>query len=312
MFHLLRCLFVILLATNLSLGASSQENSEENAQCLKCHSSHSFTLYNDWIERDEKRLMNPFYVLDTVLMSAGVHGKFKCIDCHSYEYETYPHNGELKLEPLMTCIDCHGGDDTYASFQFERIEEEFQKSVHYEMHQETFTCSKCHSQHNYKPITRNSNSLSEIVEYSNNMCLSCHNSNVDYQLISDKTTPKLVEVHNWLPNQSLHFAKVRCIECHTEMKDSLLISHNVLPKGQATRNCVECHSSDSKLVASLYKYQNLGARSEDGNINNILSNQYYMIGSYKNKTLNIIFLLILAGTLAGIASHIACRIFRKH
>lgn len=308
----IRGLSMLLLFLLSLFSLQAQTFPEENGQCLKCHSAHSFTIYNDWTEKNEKRLMNPYFILDTVLLKTGVHHSFKCIDCHSYDYRTYPHDGELKLEPLMTCIDCHGGDDTYATYQFEAIEEEFQKSVHYEMHEETFTCSKCHSQHYYKATTRTSTDLNEIVEYSNNMCLSCHNSNIDYQLISEETSPKLIEVHSWLPNQSLHFERVRCIECHTEVKDSLLISHNVLPKEQATRNCVECHSSDSKLTASLYKYQNLVARSEDGNINNILSNEYYIIGAYKNKTLNIILLLILAGTLAGIAFHIACRIFRKH
>ncbi len=286
----------------------SQITPEENNTCLKCHSAHSYSIYNEWTEQDQKRLMNPYYILDTMLLKAGVHHTFKCIDCHAYDYSTYPHNGDLKLEPMMTCIDCHGGDETYASYQFERIEEEFQKSIHFEKHSETFTCTKCHSQHYYKPTTRTSTNINEIVEFSNNMCLSCHNSNIDYQLISEETSPKLIEVHSWLPNQNLHFQRVRCIECHTEVHDTLLVSHHILPKAQATKNCIECHSTNSKLQASLYKYRNLVARSED---NNIISNEYYVIGAYRNKTLNYILLLILAGTLSGIIFHIACRTFRK-
>lgn len=288
----------------------SQIIPEENSNCLKCHSAQSFTIYNDWTEQNQKRLMNPYYILDTTLLKTGVHHTFKCTDCHAFDYSTYPHNGDLKLEPMMTCIDCHGGDETYASYQFERIEEEFQKSIHFEKHSETFTCTKCHSQHYYKATTRTSTNINEIVEFSNNMCLSCHNSNsnIDYQLISEETSPKLIEVHSWLPNQSLHFQRVRCIECHTEVHDTLLVSHHILPKEQATKNCIECHSTNSKLQASLYKYRNLVARSENSNI---ISNEYYVIGAYRNQTLNYILLLILAGTLAGILFHIACRTFRK-
>lgn len=311
MSHLLRCILLVSLLGNLFLSASSQVAPDGNTACLKCHSSHSFSLYNDWTERDEKRLMNPFYILDTVLLNTGVHNSFKCIDCHSYEYETYPHNGELKLEPLMTCIDCHGGDETYASFQFERVEEEFQKSVHFDLHEETFTCSKCHSQHYYKATARTSDNILDIVEFSNNMCLSCHDSKAHYQLLSDNEVPELVQIHDWLPNQKLHFDRVRCIECHTDVVDSLMVSHNILPKEKATKDCVQCHSGNSILQASLYKYQNLSSRSADGKINTILSNQSYVIGAYQNTALNMVLLLILMGTLGGIITHAIFRIRKK-
>lgn len=294
--------------------ASSQVQAqipEENKQCLSCHSQHSYTMYNDWTERNEKRLMNPFYIIDTTRMSVGVHGTFKCIDCHSYEYETYPHDGALKMEPLMTCIDCHGGDETYATYQFERVVEEFQKSVHFERHNESFTCSKCHSQHYYKATARNSASISEIVKFSNDMCMSCHNSVAHYQLIAEGENPELQQIHAWLPNQKLHFEKVRCIECHTVTADSLMVSHNILPKEQATRDCVQCHSKNSILQASLYKYQNISSRSEEGKIGNILSNQHYVIGAFSNDTLDLILLLILIATISGISMHIITRIIKK-
>ena len=211
----------------------------------------------------------------------------------------------------MTCIDCHGGDETYASFQFEQVEKEFQKSVHYKLHNETFTCSKCHSQHYYKATARTSNNINEIVEFSNNMCLKCHNSIAYYQLFSENKTPELAQIHSWLPNQKVHFNKVRCIECHTVVKDSLMVSHNILPKENATKDCAQCHSKNSILQASLYKYQNLNSRSEDGKINTIFSNKSYVIGAYQNHSLNIILLLILLGTLGGISIHAIFRIIKK-
>ena len=311
MFSQIRKLVIIFILGFVCLQVQSQTIASENRQCLKCHTSQTFTIYNEWTELNEKRLMNPFYILDTVQLKTGVHHTFKCIDCHSYEYETYPHNGELKLEPLMTCIDCHGGDDTYASFQFDRIEEEFQKSIHYEISEDRFTCSKCHNQHYYKATARSSNSNKEIVEYSNNMCLSCHNSMIEYQLMSENTNPQLVQVHEWLPNQELHFEHVRCIECHTVVEDSLMVSHNIHGKTLATKNCIECHSTNSLLQSSLYKYQNISSRSGEGAIKNILSNQHYVIGTYQTQSLQYMFLIILIGTIAGMVVHTIFRIIKK-
>lgn len=311
MIHLFRIVLVVFLTSIFFWDASSQTALNGNNHCLKCHTAHSFSMYNDWTEKDEKRLMNPLYILDSVQLNTGVHSKFSCIDCHSYEYETYPHNGELKLEPLMTCIDCHGDDETYATYQFERIEEEFKKSIHFKLHNESFSCSKCHSQHYYEATARTSSDLNEIVEISNNMCLSCHNSLVQYQLLSEKKNPEIVQIHEWLPNQKLHFQSVRCIECHTVVQDSLMVSHNILPKEKATKDCVQCHSGNSILQASLYKYQNLSSRSGNGKIDNIISNQHYVIGAFNNRTLNIILLLILMGTLGGIITHAIFRILKK-
>lgn len=307
----LRNLTLIFIFGISYLPIQSQTIPEGNRHCLKCHTSQTFTIYNEWTELNEKRLMNPFYILDTVRLKTGVHNSFNCIDCHSMDYETYPHNGELKLEPLNTCIDCHGGDDAYASFQFEKIEEEFQKSIHFEVSKEQFTCSKCHNQHYYKATARNSDNIKDIVEYSNNMCISCHSNMNKYQLVSDHENPQLIQAHQWLPNQKLHFEHVRCIECHTVVVDSLNVSHNIHGRENAERLCAECHSANSLLQASLYKYQNLQARSMGGSLNTIISNESYVIGAYQTPLLNLLSIIIFISTLFGISIHILFRILKK-
>lgn len=322
----MRCFtYTFLLAGIVFILGSMDGTAREGGQpksCLDCHSSQTYTVYNEWTERDERRLMNPLYILDTVRLAIGVHNTFNCIDCHAMDYETYPHNAELKLEPMMSCIDCHGGDETYASWKFDEIEAEFHKSVHFQQHGEYFSCSKCHDQHYYHPTARNSNSLREIVEANNNMCLSCHDNMVRYQLVSDEQNPQIVEIHNWLPNQALHFRRVRCIECHTQVQDSLLVSHNILAKEFATRNCVECHSSNSLLQASLYKYQNLKSRNTEGeqqrgvlasigSVNSSMQDEYYLIGASRIPFLNFLYGIILFGTLAGIIVHAVFRILKK-
>lgn len=305
--------FVIILFLGSTPQIQAQEKAlaQENDQCLKCHTHQNFTFHNTLTNKDDRRMMNPLYILDKDHFAAGVHAKFKCTDCHSADYSTYPHNGELKLEPLSTCLDCHGGDAKYAEYQFEKIDEEFQKSVHFQKIGENFTCSKCHNQHYYQAKSRKSSVVTDIVLFSNEMCLSCHSNNSKFTLVSDKIKPALSQIHEWLPNQELHFKNIRCIECHTQVVDSLAVSHNILPKEKALKNCVECHSKNSMLEASLYKYKNLQSRSEKGKLNSIISNKSYVIGAYQNVWLNYISILIFLLTLLGICIHLIARIVKK-
>jgi len=211
---LLFAIVILLLFPGLKSQAQSYDNAQHH-QCLKCHSNQSYSFFNSVKDKEEKRLMNPFLIIDTVALKQGVHHNFDCTDCHSSEYATYPHNGNLKLEPMNTCLDCHGGDSSFAKYRFEKIDEEFRKSVHFKVYGENFSCTKCHSQHTYVATARNSSNVLEIVDYSNKICLSCHNDMKKYSLVSGHENPKLVEIHSWLPNQELHFQHVRCIECHT-------------------------------------------------------------------------------------------------
>ncbi len=296
-----------------SLNGQDQLAIKEDAKvCLDCHGKQTFILHNTLTGQDEKRLMNPYYIIDTVQYLGGVHRSFTCTDCHSMDYGSYPHNGELKLEPLSTCLDCHGGDETYAKFQFERIDEEFQKSVHFMKSGESFSCSKCHNQHYYKNTARNSQQVSEIVAYNNTICLSCHNNLAKYQLVSDQNNPVLGQVHEWLPNQELHFKSVRCIECHTRVTDTLLVSHHIMPKDSAVQNCVQCHSANSMLKASLYKYENLRARSSgDGTVNAVIQNEAYIIGANQIPALKIFSIVAFLLALAGILGHVFFRFLKK-
>lgn len=309
-YHLILLNLLYIVCTSMHSKAQSYPDAQ-NHPCLKCHSNQTYSFHNDLMDKEEKRLMNPYYILDTIAMRSGVHNQFDCIDCHSYEYSTYPHQANLKLEPLATCLDCHGGDEATAQYQFEKIEEEFNKSVHSHVYGESFTCSKCHSQHTYKPVARNSSDVLEIVDYSNKMCLSCHNDMKKYQLVSGHDNPQLVEIHSWLPNQELHFKNVRCIECHTQVVDGLMVSHNIQEKDKALRKCVECHSANSRLKASLYKYQNLQKRAEDGSLKTVLSNESYVIGSQQIPILKLLSYIIFIAVLAGVLIHSFFRIIKK-
>ncbi len=301
---------ILFYISSFNLQAQSAYDDAKNHVCLKCHSSQIISFHNDVIDKEQKKLMNPYYIVDTTAIKNGVHKNFDCTDCHSYEYSTYPHVATLKLEPMATCLDCHGGDPSFASYQFERINEEFQKSIHFKVSGEDFTCGKCHNQHTYHPTARNSGDVLEIVAYSNGLCLSCHNDMNRYEMVAGHENPKIVQIHEWLPNQELHFQHVRCIECHTEVVDSLNVSHNILSKDKAVRKCAECHNADSRLKASLYKYTNLQNRN-DGSVKSILSNESYVIGSQQFPLLKKLSYIIFFFSLAVIIVHLFFRFTKK-
>ena len=257
----LSLIFVLLLTTDafISMGQVAEERvpefAEENGLCFKCHGHKTFNYYNDWTEQNVRERMNPYFIIDSIEYYESNHWNFQCTDCHSMDYENFPHDGELRLEEKPGCLDCHGGDDTYADYHFEEIEDEFQRSVHSDKHSVDFTCSMCHNPHTYKISARTSDKIKDIIIYDNNICLSCHADIDKYQLISDQESPNILEKHDWLPNQQLHFANVRCIECHTEISGDVMVAHLVQPKEKAVKKCVECHSENSILNATLYKFQ---------------------------------------------------------
>lgn len=285
---------------------------ESSRLCAQCHGNHYYSFHNSYTEMETRKRMNPYFFIDTSKYVEAIHSFFACQDCHSSEYETYPHPSELKLEPKFGCIDCHGGDETFAKYQFDDIEVEVDNSVHKLAHMEQFKCEMCHDLHSYKLTARDENaSIRDIVVEDNQMCLSCHNNLSKYQILTDHKKPELLKTHDWLPNQQLHFLSVRCIECHTPTSDTLMVSHKILPKEQAVHLCSDCHSTNSILRTKLYKYHAEESRVDQGYYNAVILNEAYVIGANRNRYLNILSLLFFGLALSGIGVHIVARILKK-
>jgi len=285
---------------------------EENQECLECHGHTYFHYYNDWIEREVKERMNPYYIVDSSEFYISNHWNFRCVDCHSEDYADFPHAGELRMEPIYECLDCHGGDDHYAQYNFEGIDEEFHKSVHSSKHSEEFTCWMCHNPHTYKINARTNENMDEFIQYDNEICLSCHANTSKYQLLTTLDNPNILDKHGWLPNQGLHFKKVRCIECHAEINNDLLVAHNVQPKDKAVKRCVDCHSKNSMLLTSLYKMQFTDQRSLTGFSNAVMLEEAYIIGANRNFYLNRLSIILFGLVLLLITVHAVLRSTIKH
>jgi len=257
------------------------------------------------------KLMYTEVIMDRSVFYESNHREFKCIDCHSEDYMTFPHAGNLRMETKANCIDCHGGDEKYAKFNFENIDKEFMESVHSEKHSEDFTCWMCHNAHTYKITARTNEVIKHTIAYDNAICLGCHGNINRYQQLTDKENPNLIQKHEWLPNQVLHFKSVRCIECHTKkMDDSTLVAHKILPKKEAVKKCAECHSNNSVLMASLYKYQLNEVRSARGFFTSIFTSDSYAIGANRNFYLNVISVIIFGFVIIGIFVHTILRILK--
>jgi hypothetical protein len=216
------------------------------------------------------------------------------------------------MESMFTCIDCHGYDEQYARFHFEEIEAEFQQSTHFNATGDAFTCWKCHNPHTYRINIRNSTNINVAIAYDNQICLNCHSDFDRFQLLTDREEIDLIQKHDWLPNQGLHFSKVRCIECHARLNDSLLVAHRIMPKDSAVQRCVECHSQNSRLMSSLYKHQMKENRTQAGFLNAIILNNSFVIGANRNIVLNRISVVIFLTTFGLLLIHLALRmIFNK-
>jgi hypothetical protein len=309
----------LFLASALALGAQPADTAkikssfhevndyvDNNESCLRCHGELKYTITDPEQGRVMTEHMCPDRIIDRDAYYSGVHKAFACSDCHSYGFEEFPHSVETRMEEMMLCLDCHGYDESYAQYHFEDIEMEFEESIH---NMDEFTCWKCHDPHSYRAFMRNADDIEEAILFDNNMCLSCHADFDRFMLLTEREEINVVDSHDWLPNQVAHFRSVRCIECHTEINDSILIAHKILPKTEAVQNCTECHSRDSRLMHTLYKFQ-VKEERKAGFANGIIINNAYVIGANQNVFLNVGSILIFLLTFLVILFHSVLRIIK--
>lgn len=278
---------------------------EDNEGCLKCHGEMKFTLEDTAYGRSIVKSMGSDKMIERDLFYTSVHKSFGCTDCHDYEFYNYPHTLDSRFEEHMMCMDCHGYDEAYAQYNFEGIEMQSAEGIHADL--EGFSCWSCHDPHSYRASMRTSDNLKDAVAYGNDMCLGCHTDFSKFAMHSDREEILLIDSHDWLPNQAAHIRSVRCIECHTEISDTILIAHKILPKEEAVRKCAECHSSDSRLMHTLYKFESREDRKA-GFVNGVILNDSFVIGANQNPFLTKVSLLILAATLLGMGLHVFLRI----
>jgi len=230
---------------------------KDNAQCLKCHSRSSCEIPGSKnISKNKIYSIRPQNRIDTVRYYNSNHWDFKCTDCHSDEYLNVPHDSSLKENAMITCLDCHGGDETFAHFHFEDIDTACMHSVHYMTDSINFSCWNCHIAHYDKLHSRDTiQPLRRVISYDNMMCLTCHSKEPSYRgtFRTGNIKTDMATIHAWLPETELHMNNVRCIDCHAASNDNMMVSHRIEPKTLALKDCKACHSENSVLLNTLYK-----------------------------------------------------------
>ncbi len=306
-------LFLLITIFPLSFfGQTAELQKEANQACFDCHSKNKVKISNDYGETYTYKFCSN-YIISPEKYYVSNHKTFACTDCHSAEYDSFPHPNNLKFEMayIPTCNDCHAGVEEYHKFNFEQIDSAYQRSIHHALLEEDFNCWSCHDPHTYKTIIRDNNNIEEAIAYNNGICLKCHGDRSQYYILTDKEMKDVIKNHEWLPRQEAHFRSVRCIECHTKVNDSILVSHEIVAKEFAVKKCVECHSKNSRLTHSLYKHQTMEKRKAAGFYNAPILKNSYVIGATRNYYLNIISIILFFGVVGGITIHTFLRIIKK-
>lgn len=284
--------FVFLLLFTGYISAQSPEDG--NDYCFKCHQMETMGVRNP-----ETGIVKNFAVPPEEFNNSQ-HGYFYCTDCHDYDYAKFPHPEYLRGEELY-CLDCHENDPDPNLIQFETIEEAFEESVH-SQNVEEFDCFSCHDPHIFEIKARVTENIKEVVKFDNQICLQCHSEIEKIGSISEREFRPLSVIHDFLPHQEIHWKNVRCLDCHADA-DQPGVSHLILPAADAVHNCVECHSTDTRLAQTLYKFELQKERAESGFFNSIILNNSYIIGANRNYYLNVLSFVFFGLTLAALGIH---------
>ncbi|MBN2615583.1 MAG: cytochrome c3 family protein [Bacteroidales bacterium] len=256
--------------------------------------------------------MNPYYVIDTAAFYVGNHHLLSCTDCHDPGYENFPHANDLQMQEMLKCTDCHDGDEVAEKYNFKEINVEFKKSVHAQAYSKDFSCWMCHNPHSYAITARKNTDIKKVIVYDNEICLHCHSEVANLTPLSDHAKKNISTIHDWLPNQILHFKSVRCLDCHVKVENHSMVDHQILSKESAVKDCVECHSKNTRLMATLYKFRTKELRSKSGFLNAIIiTNDSYVISANSNHFLNVTSLVIIGLIILVIIIHAILRITLK-
>ncbi len=293
----------------------------ENQSCLKCHGMANLSE-----QTGPGRKQHSYHVALSGFEHSN-HHSLRCSDCHVQGYSQYPH-AEAKTIP--DCLGCHQDNSEFLDGSEERtlllrdmkkMKTEFEQSVHHSALKDSFTCVHCHNPHRFVDQRGKNLSFEERIEWSNAVCLNCHNSE---KQINELKTKEYVyrnpeEIHAWLPSAKMHWKKVRCVDCHAdfsgmEHNKEERFSHKINPKEKAVRNCNQCHSKESILTTRIYQMNMRKALEEEGLIKAFLWNNSYVIGATRNRWLDFFTLMLLVSGVGGIAIHAYARyyVYRKN
>ena len=224
-----------------------QDADTANASCMSCHGDPSIKM--KW-KTDRGRKLQLY--VDPIEYRNSVHGTQQCQSCHigknEKAFDAAPHQFKDKAS-VKECSSCHGKyfddiyDQTKASYHYKAIVEKGKE----------FSCTSCHDVHVFRLPSRTED-IPANIEQANKACIRCHSDLRGYEKLTDKKLLDQDMSHWFLPNKKQHFAAVRCVDCHGLQEGAVV--HSIAPVEDLKPNCSRCHSEDTAITSSLYKYRN--------------------------------------------------------
>lgn len=220
----------------------------DNESCLSCHNSDS--INSEWKTPRGKSL--DLHV-DTLHYNDSVHQGQSCQSCHQgadeTAFEDAPHRFNNDVAS-RSCKSCH-------SEVFHEVDKQLESSHHtktiIEKFGNEFACESCHNAHSFK-LPESTDDILAGIHAANEPCFACHNDLKGYEKLTDKKLLDQDMGHWFLPEKNKHFAAVRCVDCHSAGEGTQI--HSITPVEDAVSDCQLCHSEDTALTSSLYKYSN--------------------------------------------------------
>jgi DnaJ-class molecular chaperone len=132
----------LVAATGKASGAGGSIKAENDA-CLACHG-------------DKEVARKQLIYVDRASFSKSIHGKLKCVDCHSDVPHTQPVSEKIlhaKTLALVNCTSCHYRGNPEGAPNFTPMQQ-YKTSVHGRASEkgdkDVATCSDCHGKHNIR------------------------------------------------------------------------------------------------------------------------------------------------------------------
>lgn len=284
---------VLLLAIAAGGAAPPAAAPSDRPGCLRCHGMATLAA----LDEHTGRLVR--YAVDPAGYAASEHGRLDCGRCHDPSAAgTYPHGPKLARERLR-CLKCHKEEARFLKRRFPEIGAEVRRSVHAIRLKNAWSCFACHDPHSFKAGAGG-------PAGANAVCLGCHAAPARFAALTTRPLPDLAAAHAWLPSPGVHARLVRCVDCHASAEPPDL-GHAILPAAKALRDCVGCHSRNTRLLATLYRHQVREGRERLGFVNATLLNDAYVIGATRNVWLDRASGVVFAGALLGLLGHAVLR-----
>ena len=276
----------LAVATAILVGAplalSGQALDETSARCLGCHGSGPEA---------------PGAGIDADRFLASVHASLGCAVCHARGYLEFPHTS-TEAQRAGDCTSCHRSSG--APYHFDWILHEVQASIHGKAVEGGFPCVECHDPHDVLPVHRAADRRDAIAR-ANRRCLGCHGLEGEAAAADARDAlTHLIRTHSFLPRLRQHANSARCVECHTPGREPTV--HLILSARSAVRDCVECHTANTALLEKYYRHMAEEDR-QDGFLNAILLNNYYLLGATRSQKLDSAMWGLFALVLVGICLH---------